>query len=105
MGTGPDASRLAAPHPVTMRRRSYAIWWDDVEGARHTGKLEIGPLHVLLSGNGSGRVAVPFAEIVSIEYKRGVLRLQRRAAGPLRIGSLDAPGALLELTDALRRAA
>jgi hypothetical protein len=88
-----------------MRRRSYAIWWDDGEGPRHAGKLELGPLHVLLSGNGSGRVAIPFEEIVSVEYTRGVLRLQRRAAGPLRIGSFDAPGALLELTDALRRAA
>jgi hypothetical protein len=99
--------RLASPRFILgpMRGRSYAIWWDDEKGARHAGKLEIGPLHVLLSGNGNGRVAIPFEEIVSIEYTRGVLRLQRRAADPLRIGNLDSPGALLELADALRRVA
>jgi len=88
-----------------MRRRSYAIWWNEGEGARHAGKLELGRLHVLLSGNGDGRVAVPFDEIASIEYARGVLRLSRRGAGTLQIGSLDAPGALLELVDSLKRAA
>jgi hypothetical protein len=89
-----------------MRRRSYAIWWSEDEGPRRTGKLEAAPLHVLLSGNGGGRVAVPFDEIASIEYARGVLRLERHGyAGPIEIGSLDAPGALLELVDSLKRAA
>jgi hypothetical protein len=88
-----------------MRRRSYAIWWDEGEGPRHAGKLELAPLHLLLSGNGSGRLAVPLDEITSVEYVRGELRVGRRAAGVLRIGSLDAPGALLEVNDLLRRAA
>jgi hypothetical protein len=101
----PDAWRPAADHRGSMRRRSYAIWWKDGEGHRHAGKLEVAPLHVLLSGNGDGRVAVSFDEIVSIEYDRGVLRLDRRGGDPLQIGSLDAPGALLELVDALKRAA
>jgi len=88
-----------------MLRRSYAVWWNEGEGPRHAGKLELGPLHALLSGNGSGRVAVPFDEIASIDYSRGELRLNRRQGAPLRIGSLDAPGALLELIDSLKRAA
>jgi hypothetical protein len=88
-----------------MRRRSYAVWWNDGDGPRHAGKLELGPLHALLSGNSGGRVAIPFDEIAAIDYARGVLRLSRRGDTPLRIGSLDAPGALLEVRDALRRAA
>jgi len=88
-----------------MPRRSYAVWWNEGDGPRHAGKLELGPLHALLSGNGGGRVAVPFEEIASIDYARGVLRLSRRGDAKLRIGSLDAPGALLELVDSLKRAA
>ena len=88
-----------------MRKRSYAVWWDDGDGLRHAGKLQLGVLHVLLSGNGSGRLAVPLDEITSVEYVRGELRVGRRAAGVLRIGSLDAPGALLEVNDLLLRAA
>jgi hypothetical protein len=88
-----------------MRRRSYAVWWSEGESPRHAGKLELGRLHVLLSGNGSGRVAVAFDEIAGIDYARGVLRVSRRGGAPIRIGSLDAPGALLELVDSLKRAA
>jgi len=88
-----------------MRRRSYAIWWTEGDGPRHAGKLELGVLHALLSGNGDGRLAVPLEEIDSIDYVGGELNLGRRWRTPIRIGSLDAPGALLELTDALRRTA
>jgi hypothetical protein len=84
-----------------MRKDAYAVWWQEAEGPRHAGKLELGSLHLLLSGNGSGRVAVPLDEIVAIDYKRGELHLARRRGGDLRIGNLDGPGALLELTDAL----
>jgi len=84
-----------------MRKDAYAVWWQEAEGPRHAGKLELGSLHLLLSGNGSGRVAVPLDEIVAIDYKRGELHLARRCGGDLRIGNLDGPGALLELTDAL----
>lgn len=101
----PDAAGAEAAHSVGMRRRSYAIWWNEGKGPRHAGKLELAPLHALLSGNGGGRVAVPFDEITSIGYSHGELRLARRRAAPIRIGSLDAPGALLELVDSLRHAA
>jgi hypothetical protein len=84
-----------------MRKDAYAVWWQEGEGPRHAGKLQLGGLHLLLSGNGSGRVAVPLDEIVAIDYKHGELHLARRCGGDLRIGNLDGPGALLELTEAL----
>jgi hypothetical protein len=84
-----------------MRKSTYAVWWQEADGPRHAGKLELGTLHMLLSGNGSGRVAVPLDEIVSVDYSRGELRIERRTESDLRIGNLDGPGMLLELSDAL----
>ena len=84
-----------------MRQKSYAVWWQEDEGPRHAGKLQLGSLHLLLSGNGSGRVAIPLAEIVSVDYRRGELQIERRRDGRLLIGNLDGPGVLLELSDAL----
>ena len=88
-----------------MRRKTYAVWWQEPEGSRHAGKLQLGSLHLLLSGNGSGRVAVPLDEIVTVEYRRGELHLELRHGGDLLIGNLDGPGVLLELSDALAAAA
>jgi hypothetical protein len=84
-----------------MRKSTYAVWWQEDDGPRHAGKLQLGSLHLLLSGNGSGRVAVPLDEIVEVEYHRDELSIKRREGGPLRIGNLDGPGVLLELSDAL----
>lgn len=84
-----------------MREGTYAIWWMEGDGPRHAGKLELGSLHLLLSGNGSGQVAVPLDQIVSVEYRRGELCIERREGADLRIGNLDGPGVLLELSDAL----
>ena len=85
-----------------MRRRSYAVWWNDGDGRRHAGKLQVGKLHLLLSGNGARRLAVPLDEIASSEHARGELVVRRRRGeGPIRIGSLDAPGALRELANLL----
>lgn len=83
-----------------MRRRSYAIWWTEGDGPRHAGKLELGSLHLLLSGNGTG-LAVPLDEIVEVDYRQGLLHLERRHGTDLQIGNLDGPGVLLELSDAL----
>ncbi len=88
-------------HPLHMRRRSYAIWWNEGNGPKHVGKLEIAPLHALLSGNGSKRLAVPLDDITAVEYRRGEVRIDRRGTTALRIGSLDAPGTLLELAQSL----
>ncbi len=84
-----------------MRQSTYAVWWQEDDGPRHAGKLRLGSLHLLLSGNGSGRVAVPLDEIVEVDYRRGLLHIQRRHGGDLHIGNLDGPGVLLELSDAL----
>jgi len=83
-----------------MSRRSYAIWWEQGDERRHAGKLELAGLHILLSG--SDRVALPLDEVTSAEYGSGELTIERRGYERLRIGSLDAPGALLELFDSLR---
>jgi hypothetical protein len=96
-----DAGTRGGEHPSRMGRPTYAIWWTEGDGPRHAGRLELGSLHMLLSGNGSGRVAVPLDEIVSVEYGRDELRIERRGKTDLRIGNLDGPGVLLELSDAL----
>lgn len=79
-----------------MHRPSYAVWWEAGDGARRTGRLEIGPLHALFSGNGNGALALPLDEITAIEYSRGRARVHRECGAPLEIGSLDAPGTLRE---------
>jgi hypothetical protein len=84
-----------------MRHGTYAVWWQEDGGPRHAGKLQLASLHLLLSGNGSGAVALPLDEIVSVEYRRGELHVERRNGDHMRIGNLDGPGALLELSDAL----
>jgi hypothetical protein len=87
-----------------MSETSYAVWWQEGVDQRRAGKLQLGPLHLLLSGNGSARLAVPLDEIVSAEYRRGELSVVRKLGRRLRIGNLDGPGALHELSDALTRA-
>jgi hypothetical protein len=84
-----------------MRKNTYAVWWQEAEGPRHAGKLELRNLRLLLSGNGSGGLEVPLEEIVSVDYHRGELRIERRSGPDLRIGNLEGPGVLLELSDAL----
>jgi hypothetical protein len=84
-----------------MRRASYAVWWNDGDGPKHVGKLVVAPLHALLSGNGSGRLAVPLDDIAAVEYRSGEIQIARRGQATLRIGSLDAPGALLEVAHTL----
>jgi hypothetical protein len=84
-----------------MRRSSYAVWWNEGNGPRNVGKLEIARLHALFSGSESRKLAVPLDDITGVEYGRGEVRIDRREAAPLRIGSLDAPGVLLELAHTL----
>jgi hypothetical protein len=83
-----------------MRQRSYAVWWQEDGSARHAGKLQLGHLHLLLS-NGSSRVALALDEIVSVDYRRGELHIERCDGADLHIGNLDGPGALLELCEGL----
>jgi hypothetical protein len=84
-----------------MNMNGYAVWWQEGENRRHAGKLQLGRLHLLLSGNGSGRLAVPLDQIVGVHYRRGELEIERRGRPHLRIGNLDGLGVLLELSEAL----
>ena len=84
-----------------MTPGSYAVWWQEDDEPRHAGKLQVGRLHLLLSGNGFGRLALPLDQIVSVEYRRGELEVKLRRGSLVRIGNLDGPGVLLELSDAL----
>jgi hypothetical protein len=84
-----------------MRRTSYAVWWREGDGARYVGKLEVARLHALFSGKESRRLAVPLDQIRSVEYGRDEVRVERRTQSTVRIGNLDAPGALRELANVL----
>jgi hypothetical protein len=84
-----------------MSHSTYAVWWQETKGPRHAGKLQLGSLHLLLSSKDEASVALPLDEIVSVEYRRGELRVERRRGRDLLIGNLDGPGVLLELSDAL----
>jgi hypothetical protein len=81
-------------------RQSYAVWWREGDSPRHAGKVQLGPLHLLLS-NGSSRLALPLDEIVEIDYRRGELHIEGGDGMNVHIGNLDGPGVLLELGDAL----
>jgi hypothetical protein len=98
--TSADAATRLAPDDTGMRTKSYAVWWQESDGGRQAGKLQLGRLHLLLS-NGSARLAIPLDQIMSIEYRRGELHVMRSPHADLRIGNLDGPGVLLELSDAL----
>jgi hypothetical protein len=80
---------------------TYAVWWQEADGPRHAGKLQLGSLHLLLSAKDGAHVALPLDEIVAVDYRRGELSVERRRGRDLLIGNLDGPGALLELSDAL----
>ena len=73
-------------------------------GKADAGKVELSPFHALLAGSSGGRLVVPLDDIAGVDYLLGRLRFSRRHGAPICIGSLDAPGALLELADALRAA-
>lgn len=84
-----------------MRTSTYAVWWQEGDEPKFAGKLQVGSLHLLLSANGSARLALPLDQIVSVEYRRGELEIESRGHSLIRIGNLDGLGVLLELSDAL----
>jgi hypothetical protein len=81
-------------------RQSYAVWWREGDSPRNAGKVQLGPLHLLLS-NGSSRLSLPVDGIVAVDYRRGELHIERRDGMNVHIGNLDGPGVLFELGDAL----
>jgi hypothetical protein len=76
--------------------RSYAVWWQGEDGRRHAGRLDLDRLHVVLAGNGNGSLAVRLDEIQNVEYAQGQIAIRVQNGSTIRLGSLDAPGALRE---------
>ena len=91
-----------------MRERTYAVYWNEPDGPRYAGRIALGPSFAELSGGAAyGKRSLHrifFNEIESVGYERGRLELRRRAGVPIRIGSIDGPGALRELADRLQAA-
>jgi hypothetical protein len=98
-----DGEDVSDADASTMIGKSYAVWWQEGKRQRRAGRLQLGPLHLLFSGNGSARLAVPLDEIVSADYRHGELSLVRTLGELICVGNLDGPGALRELGEALAR--
>jgi hypothetical protein len=87
------------------RMQSYAVYWNGIDGARFSGRLSLGTTLELEGATGDGRrlrQQIALDQIASIRYERGRLHVWRRSGAPLRFGSVDRPGALLELGDRLQ---
>jgi hypothetical protein len=90
-----------------MAPASYAMFWWIGEGTRKAGRVEVDDESVSLSAT-TPRAAVErirFRDVARVLLDRNVLRVERQAAPPVHIGSLDTPGALRELADVLSHAA
>jgi hypothetical protein len=85
--------------------QTYAVYWNELDGARFAGRISLGASFAELEGTGGGRRLrrrIAFEEIASVRYQRGRLHLWRRNGAPLRLGSVDRPGALRELGERLQ---
>jgi hypothetical protein len=82
-----------------MFGRSYAVYWSEGEGPRHSGKVQLGRLHLLLKGGRGARLALARDDIESVDYQGREIHLGRHNQPTVTIGSLDGPGALLELLE------
>jgi hypothetical protein len=86
--------------------QSYAVFWNDPDGARYAGSICLASESADIEGGSSdGRRIVEriaFADIDAVRYERGGLCVWRRGGSPLRLGSVDRPGALRELADRLQ---
>jgi hypothetical protein len=86
--------------------QTYAVYWNDLDGARFAGRISLGSGFAELEGGArDGRRTqrrIGFDEIASVRYTRGRLHVWRRCGAPLRFGSVDRPGALRELGERLQ---
>lgn len=85
--------------------QTYAVYWNESDGSRFAGRISLGASAAELEGTGDGRRVrrlIAFEEITSVRYQRGRLHLWRRNGAPLRLGSVDRPGALRELAERLK---
>jgi len=85
---------------------TYAVYWSEQDGTRFAGRMSLSATAAELEGGaGDGRwtgLRLRFDEIAGVRYQRGLLHVWRRSAAPLRLGSVDRPGALRELADRLQ---
>ena len=85
---------------------TYAVYWNERDGARFAGRISLGGRFAELEGGaGDGRHIrrwISFEEIASVRYARGCLHVWRRCGAPLRFGSVDRPGALRELGERIQ---
>ena len=99
-----DANSRGLPH--ARRVQTYAVYWNDLEGARFAGRLSLNASCAELEGGAAdGRQTVrriAFDDMASVRYERGWLHVWRRSGAPLRLGSVDRPGALRELSERLQ---
>jgi hypothetical protein len=86
--------------------QTYAVYWNELDGARFAGRISLGASFAEVDGGaGDGRRTqrrIGFDEIASVRYERGLLHVWRRSGAPLRFGSVDRPGALRELCERLQ---
>ena len=83
--------------------QTYAVYWNEVGGVRFAGRVSLAASCAELEGGtGDGRRTrrrIAFDDIASVRYERGRLHVWRRSGAPLRLGSVDRPGALRELCE------
>jgi hypothetical protein len=86
--------------------QTYAVYWTEPDGSRFAGSFSLGAAFALLEGGaGDGRRTrrrIDFGDILGLRYDRGRLHIWSRDAGPVRLGSVDGPGALGELASYLQ---
>ncbi len=107
----PDVARSKPPDHGAM---SYAIIWIDDGGMRLSGRLDLTPTAVILTGTGAGAIReLGYAEVISARVERcaqaelppePALVLEMHDGERLVIGSLEGVGALHELADDLEAA-
>jgi hypothetical protein len=88
-----------------VRVQTYAVYWNEPDGTRFAGRISLGASSAELEGTSDGRRLrrrIGLEEIASVRYQRGRLHVWRRNGAPLRLGSVDRPGALPELGERLK---
>jgi hypothetical protein len=90
-----------------MAPASYAMFWRIGEGPRNAGRVEVGEEAVSFAATtpAAALERILFQDLSRVLLERNVLHLERGAAPPVHVGSLDTPGALRELADVLSDAA
>jgi len=98
--------RRGVPWAQAGRMQTYAVYWNELDGARFAGCISLGASSAELAGGTSDgrrtRRRIGFDEIASVRYERGRLHVWRWDGAPVRLGSLDRPGALRELGERLQ---